>query len=133
MVPTVVVNIKKGSYIRQARYVYIGRPSIWGNPFTHLKFLKHNGLIIVATPAEACQAYRDWLFGIRYNYLEQQRRLKIMQHIKDLEGKIIGCYCVPDPCHGNVLVDLLENGFDIEIKGVRYFRKAKAAEVAHAD
>ena len=25
----------------------------------------------------------------------------------ELEGKILGCYCRPKRCHGNVLIDLL--------------------------
>lgn len=123
MVKTTVVNIKNHAYVdRQQRYVYIGRPSLYGNHFTHLKFLKD--LIIVPTQQDAVIAFRDWLYGRKYTHLEQTRRMKILQNINELEGKILGCYCVPDACHGNVYVDMLEGGYDITIKGKRFIRES---------
>lgn len=126
MVPSVVVNIHTSKATNHRRYVYIGRPSLYGNHFTHLRFLKD--LIIVKTPQHAVDAYRAWLYGQKYLELEQTRRLKIVQTMSGLDGKILGCYCVPDPCHGNVLIEMLEGGFDITIKGVRYVRKSSYKE-----
>lgn len=126
MMPTTVINIKrKNGYFRHPRYVYIGRPSIWGNLFTHLTFLRSNGLTIVPTQEHAVIAFRDWVFGRKYTHLEQQRREEVLRRMSELEGKMLGCYCVPDPCHGNVYVDMLENGYEITIKGHRFIRESK--------
>ncbi len=51
-----VINIKSGE-----RYdVYIGRPSKWGNPFTHLKHLG-GPLIIVDSREESIIKYKEWI------------------------------------------------------------------------
>ena len=46
---------------REPHNIYIGRPSIWGNPWSH----KENTLaeFKVTTRQEAVQAYEDWLRG----------------------------------------------------------------------
>ena len=31
--------------------------------------------------------------------------------LNNLRGKCLGCWCHPEPCHGDVLIDILENGF----------------------
>lgn len=119
---TKVVNIRIHSYHdRDPRYIYIGRPTLYGNHFTHHRMLKD--LIIVPSQEDAVIAFREWLYGWKYTHLEQTRRIKILQNLKELEGKLLGCYCEPGPCHGNVYIDMLEGGYDITIKGKRYFRK----------
>jgi hypothetical protein len=30
-----------------------------------------------------------------------------MQSLDELEGKTLGCFCKPKPCHGDVLLELL--------------------------
>lgn len=123
---TEVINIKtkRNEWKRKTKqYIYIGRPTIWGNHFTHLKFLAVNGLIVVPSQGDAVIAFRDWLFGRKYKHLEQKRREKILQQIGELEGKYLGCYCEPQPCHGNVYKDMLENGFDITVNGHHYERE----------
>ena len=75
--------------------VYIGRPSRWGNPFSHqagtlAKFR-------VATRDEAVSSYRAWILG-QPELLEAARR--------ELKGKVLGCFCSPLACHGDVLVEI---------------------------
>jgi len=31
-----------------------------------------------------------------------------MKDLQELEGKVLGCWCSPHECHGDVLVELLE-------------------------
>lgn len=69
--------------------VYIGRPSKWGNPFI---IGKHGSRAVVIAK------YRDWVL--------QQPAL--MSELPELRDKILGCWCSPLPCHGQVLIDLLE-------------------------
>lgn len=77
-----VVHCKKDSYD-----VYIGRPSKWGNPFQ----IGPDG-----TREEVIDKYRKWL--------ESQPNL--MKDLKELKGKTLGCWCSPNPCHGDVLIKL---------------------------
>ena len=44
---------------------------------------------------------------IRYeNYLRRDRP-DLMARLHELEGKVLGCWCKPNLCHGDVLVKLL--------------------------
>ena len=65
--------------------VYIGRPSVWGNPFP----------LTLGTRAEVIEAYEDWI--------RTQPEL-VARAKQELKGKVLGCYCAPLPCHGDVLV-----------------------------
>ena len=75
--------------------MYVGRPSKWGNPFTHLS---GNTLaqFQVGSVAEAVAAYRHWL-------VEQP---ELMAALQELRGKDLVCWCKPGPCHGDVLLEL---------------------------
>jgi len=77
-----VVHCKKEKYD-----VYIGRPSKWGNPFQ----IGKDG-----TRDEVIEKYKAWI-------LKQPELLNSLSELKD---KILGCWCSPKPCHGNVLLEL---------------------------
>lgn len=78
--------------------VYIGRPSKWGNPYTHLKDSKTLAKYVVGSRQEAIDKYREWI-------LTQPELLKDLQELK---GKVLGCWCKPKECHGDVLIELIE-------------------------
>lgn len=71
--------------------VRIDRKSIWGNPYV----LDEDG-----TRAEVIANYRD-------HYLDFKPSL-LMRIGDDLEGKALACWCAPEPCHGDILLDTLE-------------------------
>lgn len=77
-----VVHCKKSSYD-----VYIGRPSKWGNPF----MIGRDG-----NRMEVIQKYRAWLMN----------RQDLIDALPELKGKILGCWCSPQACHGDVLAEL---------------------------
>ena len=83
-----VVHCKKEKYD-----VYIGRPSPFGNPFTHLA----GGTLAqfrVASREEAIARYEAWLIG----------QPELVARVKaELRGKVLGCWCSPKSCHGDVL------------------------------
>lgn len=86
-----VVHCKKESYD-----VYIGRPSIWGNPFSH-----QEGTLAdykVGSREEAIEKYREYILN----------DANLCSKLGDLKGKVLGCWCDPQPCHGKVLVELTE-------------------------
>ena len=84
------MSSSKGSLIvhfkRDACDVYIGRPSKWGNPFS----IGRDG-----NRAQVIEKYRDYLLSS-----------PLMQDLGELRGKVLGCWCYPKPCHGDVLIDL---------------------------
>ncbi len=85
---TTVVNVHDSDYD-----VFIGRPSAWGNPFV----AGRDG-----TREECIRKYREWI----------QTQPHLLSRLRDLRGKRLGCFCAPQPCHGNVLVDLADSEVD---------------------
>lgn len=88
-----VVHCKKEPYD-----VYIGRPSKWGNPFSHLSGDDGLAKFKVATRAKAIEFYERWI----------QTQPELMAALPELRGKILGCWCAPKRCHGEVLKRLAE-------------------------
>jgi len=75
--------------VRDSRYdVYIGRGSIWGNPFR----IGRDG-----DRSTVISKYRE--------YARKNKRILDSLHL--LEGKVLGCYCKPKACHGDVLIEML--------------------------
>jgi len=79
-------------HCKQPHDVYIGRPSDFGNPFTHLEY----GLakFKVASREEAIEKFEVWLLA----QPELVARVK-----QELKGKVLGCWCAPKKCHGDIL------------------------------
>ena len=68
--------------------VFIGRPSKWGNPFV----IDRDG-----TRIQVIGKYKDWFF-------EQLSKGQITyDDLLGLAGKILGCFCKPLGCHGDVI------------------------------
>jgi hypothetical protein len=32
---------------------------------------------------------------------------ELMESLDELDGKVLGCFCKPEPCHGDVLLELI--------------------------
>jgi Domain of unknown function (DUF4326) len=77
--------------------VYIGRPSKWGNPFSHRSDTQAR--FKVDTREDAIEAYREYLFVSG-----------LIDDIEELRGKDLACWCHPLPCHGDVLVEIANAG-----------------------
>ena len=95
--PPKVVHCKKEPYD-----VYIGRPSKFGNPFSHLP--KSAADIKVASRDEAVDFYAEWVRGERV--VEGLPPPSLEEIRSELKGKVLGCWCHPQRCHGDVLVEL---------------------------
>lgn len=67
--------------------VYIGRPGKWGNPFEI-----------------GCDGTREQVIAKYLAYLLSNREL--MDSLHELKGKVLGCWCAPNACHGDVLSEL---------------------------
>ena len=82
-----VVHWKKEPYD-----VYIGRPSIYGNPFS----IKKHGR------KRCIELYEEYAIN------RMTEDTEFYNAVKALYGKVLGCWCSPEACHGNVLVELSE-------------------------
>lgn len=86
MKPNRVVHCK-----HEPHDVYVGRPGPWGNPFSEVY---GSALYKVATREEAISGYRGWLLA--------QPEL-VAKAKAELAGKVLGCWCSPLACHGEIL------------------------------
>jgi len=82
--PTAVVNRRTAAFD-----VYIGRPSKWGNPFVMSNELDR---------AEVIRRYEDWI----------KTQPDLLAALPELRGKVLGCFCAPLACHGDVLARLAD-------------------------
>jgi len=74
-----VVHCKKSKYD-----VYIGRPSIWGNPFE----IGKDG-----TREEVIEKHEKWI----------KTQPQLLSQLPTLKGKTLACWCSPKSCHGDTL------------------------------
>jgi len=88
---------------------YIGRPKAgeswrWGNPFSH----RGHGIVQVSSLDDSLLNYAAWLRReVQVKGLEPPL-LELIR--KQLRGRRLGCFCVPQPCHGLILAHVAEGG-----------------------
>ena len=75
--------------------IYIGRPTIWGNPFS--KGSKDKNI----------SDFREYA---------ENRMKRDPEWLKPLRGKSLICWCSPAGCHGDVILDLAnrDTGIDLD-------------------
>jgi hypothetical protein len=71
------------------KHVYIGRGSKWGNPFEIGK--------------DGDREYVTDSYCLHY----LPRKQSLLDVLPELDGKVLECYCVPERCHGEVLIETL--------------------------
>jgi hypothetical protein len=96
--------------------IYVGRPTIFGNPF------------VTGPGRDAVKLYRQWLDGVwspsellvilgwerrkrseQFNLLDQlhAQRLRVLKQLPHLRGWNLSCWCaLESPCHASVLLEL---------------------------
>jgi hypothetical protein len=102
---TQVVRIRrKGGVVVQDCDIYIGRQmsmggwklskSKWHNPYS----VKEYGL-------DTClEMFEDYIRGNE----------TLMSELEELDGKVLGCWCHPSRCHGDILIKLLQEQKDAQ-------------------
>lgn len=83
---TRVVNLKNEPFD-----VYIGRPSKFGNPYSHKEGTAAQ--FKVSSRKEAVEKYEEYLI----------QNVELMKSLVELKGKTLGCWCHPQLCHGDIL------------------------------
>lgn len=94
-----LVNRTTVVHCKNPHDVYIGRPSKWGNPYSH-----KSGTLAkfkTKTRQEAITNYAKYLFS--------DAGKNLLTDIHELKGKVLGCWCKPKACHGDILRKLANN------------------------
>jgi len=98
---TTVVNIKKDEPYKNLKsnteYEYIGRGSYWGNPYSMFEAGEDRDEVI-----------RKYAYDFTYDKFPNKEK----QHVHQLAGKTLGCFCKPAHCHGDVLASYLNSWDD---------------------
>lgn len=90
-----------------ANTVYVGRGSMWGNPFLGVTAVANFHLWVSGEMSEPDflrlrGPYAETFFGRRIEF-DQARRIR--EGIRALRGKNLACWCCADmPCHADVLL-----------------------------
>lgn len=66
---------------------------MWGNPYTVKDYGRD----------ECIKMYREYII----QKLEKDPLLR--KELASLRGQVLGCYCKPQACHGDVLVELMHS------------------------
>jgi hypothetical protein len=93
---TTVVNKRFDEY-----QVYIGRGSIFGNPWTHLNLGTTKAQYQCKTREESIELYRDYFL----DKVKNDPKFKL--EVEKLRGKALGCFCAPLSCHGDIIAEYL--------------------------
>jgi Domain of unknown function (DUF4326) len=80
-------------------YVYVGRPSRWGNPFHRGGAFPRTGN--GAEPRDAIEAFAQ--------HLREQPEI-VEAARRELAGKHLVCWCAPARCHADVLLRVANGG-----------------------
>jgi hypothetical protein len=90
--------------------VYIGRAvfghpnSKWLNPYKVDKPGKPKD----GTPDQVVAKFRDWIV----------QQPELMTALHELRGKDLVCWCAPERCHGDVLIELLNGSPNGDLRNV---------------
>jgi hypothetical protein len=97
MSKTTVVNIKNDKYD-----VYIGRWRKYGCFHGYNGYFGNPFPITESCDREQCIAkFRD------YFYKRITTDKVFAQKVKQLKGKVLGCFCKPQACHGDIIAEFL--------------------------
>ncbi|MEZ2757258.1 DUF4326 domain-containing protein [Providencia vermicola] len=88
---TLVVNKDKGDKFD----VYIGRGTIWGNPYQ------------IGIDGDRDEVIRKYKYDFDKGFLKPFD--DIDRNILAIRGKVIACHCKPYPCHGDIISDYINS------------------------
>jgi len=79
---------------------YIGRPSPLGNPYP---------ISYENTREEVIEGYRLWIIRKLKdkNSIQYKEFQKMRKSLKDFGIVNLWCWCYPQPCHGNIIKEIL--------------------------
>lgn len=88
----------------------IHRPYILGNPYTHIKDKGTKATFVVSSREEAIRCYSHY-FDVMYG-----RNIEFTNTVDEIYRKyrsgeeiLLGCYCYPKSCHGDVIIRKIQS------------------------
>jgi hypothetical protein len=96
--------------------VYVGRPTVFGNPWSIKDVLKDDSFVPEEVPAVCFKEFRGWVergldtelcneFPVYESLRPKLERL--LAELPTLRGKDLACWCpLGSPCHADVLLEL---------------------------
>lgn len=102
-----VYNITKEEHFGENSF-YCGRGSVLGNPYTHIKDKETKARYVVKDRDEAIDRYSGY-FDVMYGGNKEFTNAvdEIYNLYKAGKDVYLGCYCKPQRCHCDVIVDKL--------------------------
>jgi hypothetical protein len=79
--------------------VYIGRPSVLGNPFSVQQYGRE----------QCIEKYRAWLKSEYAKHGKVYAEIQRLVEIAEQGDLVLVCWCSPEPCHGEVLKRVIEH------------------------
>jgi hypothetical protein len=87
---TKVVNLRVEPYDE-----YIGRGSVFGNPFQ---------IGVDGDRETVILRYKEW-----FSFLIKDER--IQSELSQMKGKKLGCFCSPQKCHGEIIAEYIDKNY----------------------
>lgn len=125
MLNIIVRNSKKLSTADKRRpgYAYVGRPTVLGNPFSHLHYAKNTTL--VANPGEAVKAYETWIRKEIVNGNDQILDALFSLYEVAVSGSLeLACWCKDEvnpsaqdhECHADIIRKLIIEEHEVQME-----------------
>lgn len=88
----------------------VSRPSVFGNPYTHIKNKKTKALHVVKSREEAVMLYEKYFDSmIKVNKRFKDEWDKLYNAYKEYDYIYIGCFCpLSQLCHADIIIKKLE-------------------------
>ena len=90
--------VNKRGHVPTEHDVYVGRPSVLGNPYSHTTGTRADQ--VVATRDEAVERYGRWLLG----RIRDSDPLVIAALNALDDDSVLVCWCAPQRCHAEMIV-----------------------------
>lgn len=105
----IVYNKLSEDYSMLPNNYYIGRGSILGNPYTHKPLQGTMAIYHTRNREEAIERYGGY-FDLMYEKDAEFRAVvdEIYEKYKKGEDIYFACYCKPEPCHGDIILQKLQ-------------------------
>lgn len=102
-------NVSDEEYFGDNVYL-IHRPYILSNPYTHIKNKQTKAMFVVSTREEAIERYSHY-FDMMYGKNTKFTQIidEIYEKYRNGEHILLGCYCYPKSCHGEIIINKLQS------------------------
>lgn len=97
-------EIRKVNSIKIDKTIYCGRPSLLGNPFSHLNTSIAK---FICKQEEVLIKYEEWLNSLTKNSSEI-KFLQELQRFNHSQNICLECWCKPRKCHCDIILYKIE-------------------------